>query len=798
METANDREPIAIIGMACRFPDANTPAAFWRQLRAGLETVTVFTDEELDATGVPSQMYGRPDYIRKRGIIAGYDRFDAEFFGYSDEEAAFLDPQQRLLMSVAYEAMEDAGQFREVKDPSLVTGVFTSVRTSTYTSYALGPVLAPHGTNRSLQAVLGNAVDQACMRIAWNLGLTGPCVSVQTACSSSLVTIHQACETLQSGECDMAIVGASALFVPQNHGYLYEASALLSKDGHCHAFDMQANGVVPGSGVGVVVLKRLADARARHDRIYALVLGTAVNNSGPARTNYRSPSVVGQSAVIAEAIDMAGIDPHSISYVEANGTGTFIGDSIEVESLTRGFGCTSIDEKPFCGLGSVKTNIGHLTQAAGMAGLIKTVLALQHRELPPSLFYQTPNPQLQGSPFYVVDNLRPWPASPEHPRRAGVNAFAIGGTNAHVVLEEAPPEDDDVPDDAAGSWLVLTLSAKSAEALSAFKARYLAFLEEEPDTKLVDMCWTSTVCRPHYAHRLAAVANERVTLAEALARAEPAAGSEETGRESCLLFTEQTIRGDYRQVLELHPAFARVCFACAPDFLRLTGQRLDDALAGVNVAAGVEAALTYTVQRALAALWMSWGMQPQTVGGCGVGFYTAACLAAGLKPEAGLRLLLDDRTTLASDGKDARSAGIRLLDMNGRAMNTRPEDARSWLDGQRLPGVDLPCCDAQGRALCFVEIGADSDCFSNWKTVAKVQRCTWVNATQDSCNPEEGLVRALAVWYLIGAEVNWPAFAVKRPGRCISLPHYPFAQKKIWFGAWHPDHPAFAGKKQES
>jgi Polyketide synthase modules and related proteins len=772
--------------MSCRFSGADTPETFWANLRDGVDTLTSFTEEQLRATGIPEQLYRHPNYVNKRGTIADYDRFDAEFFGYTDEEAVYIDPQQRLLLTCAYEAMEDAGQTMETAR-DMTTGVFTGLRTSTYTG-VLAPILSPQGTVKSLQAILGNAVDQGSMRIAYCLGCTGPCVSVQTACSSSLVAVHLACESLQSGECDMALAGASALFVPQNHGYLYEEGALLTPDGCCRAFDFRAGGVVPGSGAGIVVLKRLQDALANRDQIHAVIRGTAVNNSGLSRVDYRSPSPEGQAAVIREALEMAGVEPQTISYVEANGTGTFIGDSIEIESLTRAFGGTS--ETPYCGIGSVKTNIGHLTQAAGIAGLIKTILALKHRKLPPSLHYESPNPQLQGTPFYVVNSLRAWPECGGHPRRAGVNAFAIGGTNAHVVLEEALAPDKPIERETSqvSGCRLLTLSAKTIPALVALIEKYRFFLAAHPEVSLADICWTSNVGRQHYPHRLGLAAADSKELIAALATATPSAPEAKTQlaktrHKTFLLFSDQVPVGPCQLLHDGHPGFSAVIDACQPLFTRIAGYSLHAVVAGECTAHDerIRQCLAYVVQRALAALWISWGLRPDAVSGCGIGRFTASCLAVDIASEQGLDMLARSPGN-QPDRIDTRQNGIAFLGSDGRIEEPRPD---RHLDlspqGMIAPGVDFARL-VQEQDACFVEIGAASPCFSSWKTSAFARRALWLTAPGPDEDPHDQIVRTLARYYEAGADVDWPAYGAGLSGRRISLPTYPFAGKTCWFG----------------
>ena len=427
---------IAIVGMVCRVPGAAHPEIFWRNLCGAVESISRFTDEELLAAGVSPELLADPRHVRACGVPAGVDDFDARFFGFSRRDAEMMDPQHRQFLKCAWEAMEDAGYTPGGGDRR--AGVFAGAGMNTHV------FRLPHAEEDYLPSLSGyrlmlsNDKDFLCSRVAYKLGLRGPAVTIQTACSTSLVAVHMACQSLLLGECDMALAGGVSLRSPARSGYLYEDGLVFSPDGHCRAFDAEARGTVPSGGLGIVVLKRLDTALAAGDLIRAVIRGSAVNNDGSDRVAFTAPNVEAQADVIAEALSVAEVGPESISYVEAHGTGTPLGDPVEISALTQAFR-RSTDRTQYCAVGSVKTNLGHLDAAAGVAGLIKTVLALQHHRIPPSLHLRAPNPQIDfaHSPFYVNRVLAQWPQPAHGVRRAGVSSFGMGGTNAHVIVEEA-------------------------------------------------------------------------------------------------------------------------------------------------------------------------------------------------------------------------------------------------------------------------------------------------------------------------------------------------------------------------
>jgi acyl transferase domain-containing protein len=640
---------VAVIGMAGRFPGAGSVEEFWQNLRDGVEAVTFFTDEELLAAGVAPALIARPDYVKASGVLADVELFDASYFGINRREAEIMDPQHRIFLECAVEALEHAGH-----DPAQyrgAIGVYAGVSMSTYLlNLYTNPSLL--GRVSTFQILISNDKDYLPTRVSYKLNLTGPSVSVQTSCSTSLVSVHMACESLLGGSCDMALAGGVSVRVPQKSGYLFVEGGINSPDGHCRAFDAQARGTVGGSGVGVVVLKRLADALSDGDTIHAVIKGSAVNNDGSLKVGYTAPGVEGQTRVISEALSIAGVEPESVSYVETHGTGTTLGDPVEVAALTEAFrGGT--DKKNFCAIGSVKTNVGHLDAAAGVSGLLKTVLSLENGMLPPSLHFESPNPKIDfaDSPFYVNASLREWPSGPT-PRRAGVSSFGIGGTNAHVVVEEAPARAESGD---SRPWQLLTLSAHTATALEAATARLAAHLRRHPDLPLADVAFTLHLGRKAHEHRRALVARDVEDALAALdggdAKRLHTGASRQQGRAAVFMFTGQGAQ-HVRMAAGLYegePTFRAEVDRCAEFLLTPLGADLREVLFPRDADdAGADARLRQTcfaqpalfvVEYALARLWMSWGVRPAAMIGHSIGEYTAACLSGVMSLEDALGLV---------------------------------------------------------------------------------------------------------------------------------------------------------------
>lgn len=504
MQTDPDAARIAIIGMSCRVPDANDADEFWSNIASGRESMRALSEDELLERGVPRALLENPDYVRCASSLERVDLFDADFFAVSAAEAEIMDPQQRLFLECSYHALENAGYASERYRGTV--GVFAGCAMS---HYLLDNLRARDGRNvlRNPGVLQGNDKDFLTATVSHRLNLRGPCVSINTACSTSLVAVVRACQSLLSFECDLAMAGGARIALPHAVGYRYKQGGIFSPDGKCRPFDAKATGTVFGDGAGVVVLKRLDAARADGDTIHAVIVGSAVNNDGHAKVGFAAPALKGQTNVIREALEFGDIDPESVGYVEAHGTGTATGDPIEIAALSEAFhGRTR--RRQFCAVGSVKSNIGHLVNAAGIAGLIKAVQALRHRRLPPSLHFEQPNPQIDftTSPFYVNTTLADWPRNPGQPRRAGVSSFGIGGSNAHVVLEEAPPADSGRR---GRRWQLLTLSGKSESAVFEQAARLADCLQRDVDLSLEDVAYTLHVGRGEHPYRSFLVCADR-------------------------------------------------------------------------------------------------------------------------------------------------------------------------------------------------------------------------------------------------------------------------------------------------
>jgi acyl transferase domain-containing protein/NADPH:quinone reductase-like Zn-dependent oxidoreductase/acyl carrier protein len=636
---------IAIIGMAGRFPGAADVAEFWCNLSGGVESVTFFGREVLSARGVSGAVLNDPLYVGASAVLDGVELFDADFFGFTPREAELTDPQHRIFLECAWQALEDSGYDPASYDDRI--GLYAGAGLSTYLINCIlrRPDVAHSAGALALQ--LGNNKDYVPLRASYKLNLTGPSVNVNTACSSSLVAVHMACQSLLDHECEIALAGGVGIQVPQDRGYLYSPNGILSPDGHCRAFDARAAGTVSGNGAGLVVLKRLEEAVADGDTIRAVILGSAVNNDGGSKVGFTAPSVDGQARVISEALAVADVDPATIGYVEAHGTGTPLGDPIEVEALTQVFGSSSAATKP-CALGSVKTNVGHLDEAAGVTGLIKTVLALQHAAIPPSLNFERRNPDIDfdRSPFYVPTRLSPWDGRGA-PRRAGVSSFGIGGTNAHVVLQEAPPV---APADPSRPWQLLLLSARTESALDALSGRLARHLQISPDLPSSDVAYTLHVARKDFPVRRAIVCRDRdeaVTRLES--RLPQSARAASAPRPIVFMFPGQGSQHPQmtRGLYESERGFRETVDRCAELLMPQLGFDLRSVLypadgqatmARLEQTAIVQPAL-FTVEYALARLLIGWGIAPQAMIGHSIGEYVAACLAGVFSMEDALSLV---------------------------------------------------------------------------------------------------------------------------------------------------------------
>ncbi len=644
---------IAIIGMALRVPRARSVGEYWQNLLNGVEAIETRTPEQLLEAGESPEKLRRKNYVPRTAELPGLEKFDAEFFGFSPKEAAIMDPQHRQFLECAWEALEDS-----TRPPGRIAGPVGVFAGCGMGSYFYFNVLSHRSLVENVGMFLlrhtGNDKDFLATRASYLFDLHGPSVNVQTACSTSLVAVHQACQSLLSGECEMALAGGVTIELPHRRGYLYQDGEILSTDGHCRAFDHRASGTVFGSGAGVVVLRRLADALADGDPIHAVIKGSAVNNDGASKAGYLAPSVTGQAEAIVEAQTMAGVDAASIGYVECHGTGTYLGDPIEIEALTQAFRQTT-NKTGFCRVGSVKSNIGHLDTAAGVASLIKAALAVKHGEIPPTLGFEKPNPAIPfaASPFVVADRLTAWPSGPT-PRRAGVNSLGVGGTNAHVIVEQPPQLTAAALRTEAGAQ-VLVLAARNRKALDDGGRRLARHIDANPEVLLQDVAHTLLDGRRHFEQRRVMAVADRAEAIRLL-------DTPDTHR----VFTHTPLDGEVEAVFLFpgggaqYPHMARALYRDEPSFRRIVDEGLSylpDAagqeIRDVWLAAGrsppdaaerflrpsLQLPAILIVEVATARLWMSWGVKPSALIGHSMGENAAACIAGVLSYERAVNLV---------------------------------------------------------------------------------------------------------------------------------------------------------------
>ncbi|MEM7594468.1 MAG: aminotransferase class III-fold pyridoxal phosphate-dependent enzyme, partial [Cyanobacteria bacterium P01_A01_bin.83] len=641
-------EGIAIVGMVGRFPGAANINEFWQHLCQGVESSTFFTKEQIDPS-IDPEIVADPNYVRARGIIEGAELFDAGFFNISPREAEVMDPQCRVFLELAYEALENAGYAAESFAGKI--GLYAGSGQNTYFENHLCGRTEIIDRLGAFQTMLANEKDFLTTRVAYKLNLTGPSISINTACSTSLVAIIQAFQGLRSHQCDMALAGGISINTPQNRGYLYQEGGMLSPDGRCRPFDAQGNGTMFNNGAGIVVLKRLKDAQADGDRIYAVIRGVGINNDGSDKVSFTAPSVNGQRDAILQAQLSGGINPETIDYIETHGTATHLGDPIELEALTQAFG-TQTEGKQFCAIGSVKSNVGHLVAAAGVAGVIKTALALDNQQIPPSLNFESLNPEIEldDSPFYVNTKLVDW-KSKTHPRRAGVSSFGVGGTNAHLILEEAP---NPKPTSTSRPHHLLLLSAKTEAALEQKTQQLKNYLEQHPNSDIADIAFTLQQGRQTFNYRRFVTCQQRQEAIAALGSLPPIqTGTHHTQQRNpdvVFMFPGQGTQfvnmgaNLYRD----EPVFRNAVNCCCNILQPLLDQDLrtiiypdepnEASTTLLRQTVYTQPAL-FTVEYALAQLWLSWGIKPKAAIGHSIGEFVAACLAGVFSLEDALKLV---------------------------------------------------------------------------------------------------------------------------------------------------------------
>ena len=746
-------EPIAIVGMACRFPGgADTPEAFWDLLSRGVDAITPVPPDrwDVDAYYDPDPDAPGKMYTRHGGFLSEVDRFDPHFFGIAPREAVSMDPQQRLLLEVSWEALERAAQTPDRLEGSR-TGVFVGISADDY-AYLHAKSADPARYNAYFGT--GNALSVAAGRISYVLGLQGPSLAVDTACSGSLVSVHLACQSLRSGECRLALAGGVNLILAPDHTINFCRARMLAADGRCKTFDAAADGYVRGEGCGVVVLKRLRDARADGDVVLAVIRGTAVNQDGRS-SGLTVPNGTAQEALIREALAAAQVDPAEVGYVEAHGTGTALGDPIEVRALGAVLGEGRPADRPLV-IGSVKTNVGHLEAAAGVAGLIKVVLSLQHEEIPPHLHFSKLNPHISLAeiPATIPTAPTPWPAGSGR-RIAGLSSFGFGGTNAHLVVEAAPVVEAPAPSVERPLHL-LALSAKSDAALRASAERLSARLAEAPPASLADVCFTANAGRAHFTQRLAVVAGTVEQARERLAafsggdRRDLLRGAASAhAPEAVFLFAGEgrPDAGTGRELYETQPTFRKAVDRC------------QEAARGLG-AQGTPPAL-FALEYALAELWRSWGIEPAAVMGQGVGECVAACVAGELSLEDALSLAAGrarSQSTPAEPALTEQERRAAAVGYSPRAMQTL------WDQGHRV----------------FLELGPGATLLGLARQCVPEQGALWLASLGEDRGRWPVLLESLGALYVHGFKVDWAGFDRDYARRKVVLPTYPFERQRYW------------------
>lgn len=793
-------QDIAIIGIGLRFPGASSPEEFWRVLSEGRETISFFTAEEALAEGVDPEIVRQPNHVRAAPLLDAPEAFDAEFFKYSAKEARLIDPQQRVFLEVCWEAFEDAG-YDPLTYPGKV-GLFAAAGMNTYLANNLlanegfmreengGRMLTVDSMN-GFNVMITNDKDYLPVRVSYKLNLRGPSVNVQSACSSTLLTLHEACKSIRHGDCAMALAGGVSIKLPQRAGHLYSAGMLNSPDGHCRAYDEKAEGTIFGNGAGVVLLKPLAAALADGDRVYAVVKGTAANNDGAGKVGFTAPSAIGEEDVCAEALARAGVSPESVTFMEGHGTGTALGDPIEVNALSSAFR-RQTDRVGFCALGSVKTNVGHLQIASGIAGLIKTTLALHHRQIPGTLHFEKPNPRIDfaQTPFFVNRELRAW-ESPHGPRRAGVNSLGIGGTNVHAILEEAPVSSA-VASSVVEGPQVLPLSARHPRALRQMARAYAEALEDLPASALGDAAFTAQVGRAALPVRAAFVSETKEELGRKL---RAFADAPETVGETVnfdrhgvvFLFTGAVANGGdwVRELQRTEPVFRD---ALDRAVVAVEAERAGGIVRrwwrekGTPMPAKAEGddLLYFAFEYALAELLASYGIDPAATAGQGAGLIGAACRAGVFTFEEGLQLVAargrllaarpgenadDDFLRVAGDVAFVASERRVFSTADGVWLGSEIATAEFWLRQARA--VTTPVGDLAVLGVpVIVRLGASD-------RVEGANVSSRLLAAADFA----GL---LATLFELGYPVKWSASRRARPGRRISLPTYPWQHQAYW------------------
>lgn len=807
---------VAIIGMVGRFPGANSIEQFWNNLKEGIESIAYSPGQNHESNVDISHKNNHGTFIKVNTLIEGVEFFDASFFGLSVRDAEMTDPQHRLFLECAWEVLENAGY-----DPQRyngLIGLYAGVYANYYLLRNVYPAYKHMDPAHEIQITIGNEKDHLTTYAAYKLDLTGPVMTVQTACSSSLAAVHLACESLLTYSSDMVLAGGVTIG-PQLQGYSRQDGGLVSADGHCRVFDAEASGTIYSNGLGIVLLKRLTDALNDGDTIYAVIKGSAVNNDGSARVGYTAPGVKGQIEVISRALATAGVDPNTITYIEAHGTGTPLGDGIELEALNQVF-CSCTTKKGFCALGSVKSNIGHLGPAAGISGLIKTTLSLKHKVIPPSLNFETPNSKLDmsKSPFYVNTMLSEWKTN-GIPHRAGVSSFGLGGTNVHVIMEEAPPTK---PSGKSRPWKLLMLSAKTDTALKKMTENIIDFLQQHPEINLADMAYTLQVGRRVFEHRQILLSKDTADAIQAFKSMDSSVISHYKkygDRPVVFLFPgEGESYSDLHELFQQEPTFRHYLDDCIEKLKLHFDISLEDILnsgtTGKNqsgpfsIQSDITEPILFALEYALAKLWLEWGVQPEGMVGIGIGEYAAACIAGvfslvdAIKFVALRARLTQSNMIKNSPGIEAArnqfKAAVKETPLNPPSIQFLSHENGTWIAGEEsidpgywegeiqkpasFPGRIQELLKEPNRI--FLEVGP-GDWASNQLRQGSEKKdeplilCSMASIDRiPSVIPER--FKTLAWLWLAGVNIDWRGYYIHERRLRIPLPTYPFQPKRFW------------------
>lgn len=795
-EENNGMGSIAIIGMTGRFPEAKNIEEYWENLKNGVESVKFFNRNQLRAMGIDEYLLENPKFVAADAILDEMDLFDASFFDFSAREAEIMDPQHRMFLECAWEVMESAGYNSDSYQGRVA--VFAG---SALSGYLIRNLYSNPGLVESVgtfKIMIANSQDFLATRVSYKMNLMGPSVNVNTLCSSSIVGVHLACQNLLNYNCDLALAGGVSFQISRNEAFFYQEGGIGSADGHCRAYDHRANGTTSGSGLGIVVLKRLEDALEDGDYIYAVIRGTAVNNDGSSKNSFTAPNVDGQAECIAEAIAVSGVNPETITYIDGHGTGTDLGDPIEIAALTKAYRAYT-QRKNFCGIGSAKTNIGHLVTAGGVASLIKTVLAMQHRQLPPSLNFERPNPKIDfvNSPFYVHTKLSEW-KSEGGPLRAGVSSFGIGGTNTHVIIEEAPVMSPS--ESSRRPWQLVLLSAKTGAALERMTANLREHVGQNPAINLADLAFTLQLGRRNFNHRRVLVCRDRDDLLRKLTRLD---SKEVTTRfrkpkkqPVVMIFPgEGTPIGNLKlDLYETEPVFQAEIDRCLEILQAIFGQDWRQVLnSGLPESEesksyfnqdSINRAAVFTLDYALAKLWIDWGVNPEFFGGEGVGELVAACLAGVFS--------LEDALLLAVASEESLPEKAAQVSLKAPRIQFISNVSGTWIANSEASRPDYWVWQRQGVRFSeglgeilkdpdqlILETGAGRKLTDQAKKLSPAGP----EIIPVLANPESAFYSLLCgagEFWLSGGGITWPKFYVQEKRRRIPLPTYPFERERYW------------------